>query len=189
MFDTFNLQADIRLFEILKMCYPPKGLCGSRTRMVSIWYSFHFIVSREGSLILSIYKRKFACLKYWKNVLFTDGRDGKDGISKVNFNLFPYFVPIQIMNTCTYIYIIQIFQQNSYRFQKLMPSWGWGNIIFEITLCTWVFKYLVPNLSFFCRVSISILKIIRFFRKSQQPFFCLSKLKTYDIVRGTPTCC
>ena len=27
MFDTFNLLADIRRFEILKMFFPPKGLC------------------------------------------------------------------------------------------------------------------------------------------------------------------
>ena len=27
IFDTFNLQTEIRLFEFLKMFYPPKGLC------------------------------------------------------------------------------------------------------------------------------------------------------------------
>ena len=35
-FDIFNLQTEIRLFEILKMFYPPKRLCESRTRMGSI---------------------------------------------------------------------------------------------------------------------------------------------------------
>ena len=39
--------------------------------------------------------------------------------------------------------------QHFYVFQNLMSSWGWGNTIFEITLYTWVFKYLVPNLLFF----------------------------------------
>ena len=38
--------------------------------------------------------------------------------------------------------------QHSYEFQNLMSSLGLGNTIFEITLFTWVFKYLVPNLSF-----------------------------------------
>ena len=44
MFYTINLQKDIHLYEILEMFYPPKGLCDSRTRMGSIWRSFHFIV-------------------------------------------------------------------------------------------------------------------------------------------------
>ena len=35
--------------------------------------------------------------------------------------------------------------QHSYGFQNLMSSWGLGNIIFEITIFTWVFKYLVPK--------------------------------------------
>ena len=39
--------------------------------------------------------------------------------------------------------------QHSYGFQNLMSSWGWGNTIFKITLCTWFFKYLVPKVIFF----------------------------------------
>ena len=48
------------------------------------------------------------------------------------------------MYICTYI-ILGNFHQHSYGFKNLMSSWGWGNTIFEITLCTWVFKCLVPN--------------------------------------------
>ena len=44
MYDTFNLLTVTRLFKILKMFNPQKGLCESRTSMGSIWYSFHFIV-------------------------------------------------------------------------------------------------------------------------------------------------
>ena len=34
---------------------------------------------------------------------------------------------------------------------KFYVSWGWGTTIFEITLCTRLFKYFDPNLSlFFC---------------------------------------
>ena len=37
------------------------------------------------------------------------------------------------------------FHQHSYGFQNLMSSLGWGNIIFEITIFKWVFKFLVPK--------------------------------------------
>ena len=45
--------------------------------------------------------------------------------------------------------MFKICQKLSYEFETLMSSWGWGNIIFEITIFTWLFKYLGPNLSFF----------------------------------------
>ena len=43
------------------------------------------------------------------------------------------------------IYISKICHQHSYGFQNLISSCGCGSTIFEINLCTWVFKYLVPN--------------------------------------------
>ena len=44
-----------------------------------------------------------------------------------------------------------------------MSSLGLGNTIFEITLCTWVFKYLVPKVVFFFPVPSGVLKFINFF--------------------------
>ena len=50
--------------------------------------------------------------------------------------------------TCHFLFFFVF----SSEFQNLMSSWRWGlggHIIFEITLCTWVFKYLVPKVVFF----------------------------------------
>ena len=46
-FDTFELRLVNGLFEILKMFYPPKGLCKAEPEW-GPFDSFHFIVSREG---------------------------------------------------------------------------------------------------------------------------------------------
>ena len=77
-----------------------------------------------------------------------DGLDGWDGSSKVSFKnlhtLLVYRSGIYLL-----IHVIKNCHQDSYRFQNLMSSWGWGKTIFEITLYTWVFKNLVINLSFF----------------------------------------
>ena len=54
-----------------------------------------------------------------------------------------------------------------------MSSWGWGNTIFQITLCTGVFKYLLPKVVFFLFV---FNWIHPFFWKSRN-IFCRSKLK------------
>ena len=56
MFDTFNLLTEIRLFEILKMFYPMKGLYEAEPEW-GLFDSFHFIVSIEGCLAPSIYER------------------------------------------------------------------------------------------------------------------------------------
>ena len=48
-----------------------------------------------------------------------------------------------------------------------MSSWGLGNTIFEITLGTWVFKYLVPKVVFFFRIASGVLKTHQFFWKFQ----------------------
>ena len=77
-----------------------------------------------------------------------DGWDGLDGRSwKVSFK---FLHTLWEYRTYIYIYISTHIRnknchQHSYGFQNLMSSWGWGNIIFEITLGTWVFKYLVPK--------------------------------------------
>ena len=49
MFDTFNLQAEIRRFEILKMLYPPEGLCGAEPEGGPIVFTFHFIGVGQGT--------------------------------------------------------------------------------------------------------------------------------------------
>ena len=49
-----------------------------------------------------------------------------------------------------------------------MSSWGLGNTIFKITIFTWVFKYLVPNLSFFFSARVGGI-CDRFFWKFQKP--------------------
>ena len=60
--------------------------------MGSIWYSFHFIVCREGCLTLSIYWRKFVVLKSW--FCFIPRRDSAKQIPKEVqlFLLVSYFV-------------------------------------------------------------------------------------------------
>ena len=73
MFDTFNLQTEIRRFEILKMFYPPNGPCKAEPNGVH-FDSFHFIMVWEGYLTLSIYKRKFAKKK--PDYVLFDGMDG-----------------------------------------------------------------------------------------------------------------
>ena len=78
MFETFNLQTEIRLFEIFKMFYPPKGLCESRTQ----WGPFDslsiLLCLRNGfdTFKISFFRRPFGNLE---NVIFTDGWDGIDG--------------------------------------------------------------------------------------------------------------
>ena len=77
-----------------------------------------------------------------------DGWMGWDGISKVSFN----FLHIQIcwqLGCALTKYMFKVCHQLSYGFEILLSSWGWGNTIFEITIFTWLFKYLGPNLSFF----------------------------------------
>ena len=53
------------LFEILKMFYPPKGLCKAEPNGVHLIF-FHFIVSREGCWHFQIYRGWEAFLKSWK---------------------------------------------------------------------------------------------------------------------------
>ena len=48
VYGTFVSDPVIRLFEILKMFYPPKGLCESRTRMGSIWRLSILMCLRKG---------------------------------------------------------------------------------------------------------------------------------------------
>ena len=40
---TFNLLAEIRRFEILKMLYPPEEFCGAEPEGGPIVFTFHFI--------------------------------------------------------------------------------------------------------------------------------------------------
>ena len=50
------------------------------------------------------------------------------------------------------MYIFKNCRLHSHGFRNLMSSWGWGNTIFEITICKWLFKYFVPNASFFVSI-------------------------------------
>ena len=63
-----------------------------------------------------------------------DGLDGWDGPEKCPLNLFI------LCGNKEYIYSTHMQNKNchqhSYGFQNLMSSWGLGNTIFEITLCT-----------------------------------------------------
>ena len=52
-------------------------------------------------------------------------------------------------------------------FSKFDVKLGLGNTILEITLCAWVFKYLVRH---FFRISIGVLKMYQFFQKFQKPY-------------------
>ena len=54
VFNTFNLLAKIRLFEILKMFYTRRDSV-MQSPIGSIWYSCHFIAFKEGCLKLSMY--------------------------------------------------------------------------------------------------------------------------------------
>ena len=62
-----------------------------------------------------------------------------------------------------YLYTKQKLSPTFLWISKCVSSWWWGNIIFEITLGTWVFKYLVSN-----------------FWKSQN-LFCRAKLKKDEL--------
>ena len=44
VFETLNLRPEIRLFENLKMFYPPKGHCQSRARMGSDWFFSYVLI-------------------------------------------------------------------------------------------------------------------------------------------------
>ena len=45
--------------------------------------------------------------------------------------------------------IFKFCQQHFDGYENLVWSWGWGWTIFEITICSWVFKYLVLNYTVF----------------------------------------
>ena len=47
MFDTFNLHAEIHLFEFLEMFYSPKGLCGAEPEL-GPFDVFVLLCSRKG---------------------------------------------------------------------------------------------------------------------------------------------
>ena len=49
VFHTFNLLAEIRRFEILKMLYPPEGLCGAEPERGPIVFTLHFIGVASGT--------------------------------------------------------------------------------------------------------------------------------------------
>ena len=51
----------------------------------------------------------------------------------------------------------------------MISSWGCGNIIFENTICTWVFKYLVPKVAIFWRISGTKWNMWAIIRKFQKP--------------------
>ena len=57
-----------------------------------------------------------------------------------------------------------------------MSSWGLGNTIFEITLWTWVFKYLFPKVVFFFAYIVVFWKFINF-SENFKNVICNSKLK------------
>ena len=80
-----------------------------------------------------------------------DGTDGRS--TKVSFNFLHNFWEFR---ACIYKYILKNCHQHSYGFQNLMSSWGWGNNIFEIILCTSVFKYLVPKVVFFSLIGLGV---------------------------------
>ena len=48
MFDTFDLQTVICRFEILKMFYPPKGLCEAEPEWGPFEKSFHLLCLEKG---------------------------------------------------------------------------------------------------------------------------------------------
>ena len=65
----------------------PRRDSAKQSPMGSIWYSFHFIVFREGCLRLSIYSRKFALLNL-ENVLSPEGTLRPNG---VHLTVFPFY--------------------------------------------------------------------------------------------------
>ena len=116
----------IRLFEILKLLYPPKGLCKAEPNGVH-FDSFHFIVVWEGYLTPSIYFRKFVK----KTLIFFILFDGMDGMGWDSIKSVLNFYTFWIYREGDYllIHVILNYHQHSYRFQNLMSSWGWGNKI------------------------------------------------------------
>ena len=112
--------------------------------------------------------------------LRVDGMDGMgwDGVSKVSFN---FLYTLCVCRSCLYapIYVIKTCHQRTYGFQNLISSWGWGNIIFEITIFKWVFKYLVPKVDGY-QGQINLWSI---FRKFQKPVSSLCRPITYRSLR------
>ena len=94
---------------------------------------------------------------------------GWDGVSKVSFN-FLYTLCVCRSCLCPHIYVLKTCHQHPYGFQNLVSSWGWGNTIFEITLCTWVLNIWFQTCHFGFWFSHGFLKNYPFFRKSQKPF-------------------
>ena len=54
-----------------------------------------------------------------------------------------------------------------------MSSWGLGNTIFEITIFTWVFKYLVPKVAFFLTEISHKTKFVNDFSKISKTWFAI----------------
>ena len=110
MLDTFNLRAEISIFEILKLVSPEATLW-SRIRMGSIWQSFHYIVFEEGCLTPSIYTRKFGFLKSWKCSIYIwdvmgwmDVWNGR-GYQMCPSMLFILYGYMEYVYICIYIYM------------------------------------------------------------------------------------
>ena len=87
-FDSFHfivfakgcLDLENRLFEILKMSYPSKGLCESRTQ----WGTFDFLLRLRNGVLTFRFCGGNPPFGNLANILFPDG--WMEGISKVSFN-------------------------------------------------------------------------------------------------------
>ena len=85
---------------------------------------------------------------------------------------------LYVYRTCIYVLkkILKNCQQDSYGFQNLKSSWRWGNTIFEITLCTWVFKYLGAKVIFFLLI---FYRLQAFFLKISKTYFVVQNRKNF----------
>ena len=90
----FVSEAVIRLFEILKMFYPPEGLCGAEPERGPIVFTLHFIGVGRGT---GGFKIRIGNPPFWKpaDVLF-DGTDGNLVKLESSLLIFEIFSGINI---------------------------------------------------------------------------------------------
>ena len=91
VFDSFTSQAGIRLFEILKIFYPPNGAAKAEPKVVQLFLLMSYFVLGNEYWTL-IYRRFFSSLRPWKS--FIPRRDFAKQIPKEVqlFLLMSYFV-------------------------------------------------------------------------------------------------
>ena len=87
MFDTFNLRAEIRRFEILKMFYPPKGRLPVDSNRGLIVFTYVFFCVRKNILDFQ-FTGAFLPLRNLENVLSPEPKGTEGGPIVFTYVLF-----------------------------------------------------------------------------------------------------